>query len=163
MGRKLQSEYPYLSPKYNRDKNLLSKYGISLTDWNTLFLSQGSKCAICHSTEPRGRNWHTDHNHSSGKIRGILCGPCNSGIGKLQEDWRLFLKSAAYCLVSDYSEFDELKIAKRILETCLEIETNGKGHEGHSSEATEGGPQKEPSSTGRTDQAWVSSTTSWTR
>lgn len=38
-------------------------------------------------------NWHTDHCHTTGKVRGILCGWCNTALGKFQEDPNI-LKSA---------------------------------------------------------------------
>ena len=52
----------------------------------------------------------------------------------------------------DKNGLEDLRKAIHNIEILIELEY-GKGHEGHSSEATEGGPQKEPSSTGRADQA----------
>jgi len=82
---KWKTNNPEKYKESNRRTNLKILYDISLEGWNALFLSQDSKCAICFSEKPRGRNWHTDHCHTTGKIRGILCGWCNTGIGKLQE------------------------------------------------------------------------------
>jgi hypothetical protein len=96
LGRPLLSPYPYLSYEYHRNNNLVRKYGITLKEWNSLFDNQGKVCKICGADDPRGKNWHTDHNHTTGFIRGILCGWCNTGIGKLQENPELFAKALEY-------------------------------------------------------------------
>lgn len=88
--------YRYGTYEYYRNHSLLQKYGISLLEWEALFDSQGRVCAICDTDEKRGKNWHTDHNHVTGKIRGILCGWCNTALGKFQENKELLRKAAAY-------------------------------------------------------------------
>ena len=128
MGRKLQSEYPYRSTEYNRDKNLTKKYGISLKQWNKLFSFQGKVCAICGTDDPRGKNWHTDHNHETGKIRGILCGWCNTAIGKLQENPDLFDLAKIYLLVHNYKDkggIEDLRKAIHNIEILIELEQKG--------------------------------------
>lgn len=57
------------------------KYGLQPGEFARVFESQGRKCAICGGTEPRGRGWHTDHDHVTKKLRGILCKPCNTALG----------------------------------------------------------------------------------
>lgn len=57
-------------------------YGVSREDTDALLAAQGNACAICRSAEPKGRGqWHLDHDHVTGKIRGFLCRPCNNGLG----------------------------------------------------------------------------------
>ena len=63
-----------------------------------IFKSQGNKCAICKGTEPKGNNWHLDHDHKTGTNRGVLCGSCNRGIGYLQDDPSICTKAATYLL-----------------------------------------------------------------
>lgn len=62
---------------------------------------QGNKCAICGSEETdkrRGklRALAVDHDHETGKVRGLLCGACNKGIGLLKDDAEILRKAAAY-------------------------------------------------------------------
>jgi hypothetical protein len=88
--------YRYRTKDYNRNNNLLKLYKLTLDDWNALFKAQGNVCAICGTDEMRGHNWHTDHAHGSNIIRGILCGWCNTGIGKLQESAEIMRKAISY-------------------------------------------------------------------
>jgi hypothetical protein len=53
-------------------------YGISRAEFEDLLLSQEGKCKICQRKMNRP---HTDHDHISGRVRGLLCSTCNSGLG----------------------------------------------------------------------------------
>jgi len=54
---------------------------------------QGGVCAIC---KKKGRPLGVDHCHSTGKVRGILCGKCNSGLGFYDDDSDVMRAAAAY-------------------------------------------------------------------
>ena len=80
-----------------RNKLLKGKYGITLYQSKQLFDRQAGKCAACgrslefwNSPNPKGvrRNGYetcVDHDHESGRIRGILCFHCNTALGHLQD------------------------------------------------------------------------------
>lgn len=74
-------------PRKTKDYFLRKKYGITVEDWDELFESQGRACAACFSTSPgmngKKNGWATDHDHSTGLIRGILCNRCNLALGWL--------------------------------------------------------------------------------
>ena len=62
------------------------KYGLSPEQFSSLLKSQGYRCAICRSDSPRSkRGWNVDHDHNSGKVRGILCNYCNPLLGQAQD------------------------------------------------------------------------------
>ena len=82
--------------EYNRNHGLIRYYGITLQEWESLFNSQSRLCKICGSDEHRGKNWHTDHDHKTGKVRGILCNWCNTALGKFQESEDILKKAIAY-------------------------------------------------------------------
>lgn len=74
--------------------NLKSKYNLSIEEYHNILQSQDNKCAICGcDISNRNNNPHIDHNHKNGKVRGILCGNCNMGIGHLKDNV-LILKNA---------------------------------------------------------------------
>lgn len=77
------------TPEDRQTDRLRSKYGISLKDKLDLLAAQGGRCAICGRTDaPR---WEVDHCHrheaqtGAIKIRGILCGNCNSMLGMAKD------------------------------------------------------------------------------
>ena len=65
-----------------RAYSLKRKYGISLSDYDAMEKSQSGACWICKKV-PSGkrRNLHVDHDHATGKVRALLCGPCNGSLG----------------------------------------------------------------------------------
>jgi hypothetical protein len=59
-------------------------YGLTVAQWDDLLESQGGRCAICGTDDPRHSNgWSTDHSHDTGAVRGILCSVCNRTLGML--------------------------------------------------------------------------------
>lgn len=81
--------------------NYGSKFGISLEDYDRLFEKQGGKCAICGAVKPDAKHkgvahFCVDHDHVTGKVRGLLCSSCNTGIGKLQDSPEMLRKAIAY-------------------------------------------------------------------
>jgi hypothetical protein len=59
----------------------LKKYNLTIELWDALFNAQGRCCKICGSIESGGKGWATDHDHVTGKFRGILCNACNNLLG----------------------------------------------------------------------------------
>lgn len=71
-----------------RRHRLKKNYGLSLQEFNELLSAQSFSCACCGTTEPKGNSnqWHVDHCHETGAVRGLLCNACNIGIGCLGDD-----------------------------------------------------------------------------
>lgn len=76
-------------------RNFEKNYGITWEQRDAMLASQGGVCAICKSPDPKGRDWHMDHDHaccptkarSCGNcLRGLLCGRCNIAIGCFDDD-----------------------------------------------------------------------------
>ena len=53
-------------------------------------------CAICGSTKTKGKNWHADHDHSTGLFRGILCLDCNLLLGHATDSIELLERAIIY-------------------------------------------------------------------
>lgn len=66
------------------------RYGITLTDYNNMLVSQNNKCLLCmiefDSIPGRLSKPVIDHNHTTGKVRGLLCHPCNVALGLVKEN-----------------------------------------------------------------------------
>lgn len=78
-----------------RHEMRFKRYGITMADYDDMLASQHYSCAICHLVA-KGRELHIDHCHNSGKIRGLLCDQCNTGIGKLRHSPENALRAARY-------------------------------------------------------------------
>lgn len=77
------------------DTTLRRNYGITLEDFDKLFLKQNNGCAICGKLNKNGFRLAVDHNHKTGKIRGLLCSRCNSVLGNI-EDNKFLIKALSY-------------------------------------------------------------------
>lgn len=66
-----------------------SKYGITYADYEAKLLLQNNRCALCGKHKKNfTRRMHQDHNHASGRNRGIVCYFCNRRrIGRLTLEW----------------------------------------------------------------------------
>ena len=70
-----------------RNRHFKAKYGLSTTMRDALLAKQGFKCALCYeSLTLRGARTHVDHDHESGRVRGILCNRCNWYMAKVDAD-----------------------------------------------------------------------------
>ena len=77
-----------------RDGFLRSRYGITQAEYDALATAQDGRCALCHETPKRrretrlGEPWIglvVDHDHNSGRVRGLLCMGCNIAMGRIDK------------------------------------------------------------------------------
>jgi hypothetical protein len=71
------------------------RYGLSEAEFDALKEEQGGLCAICRR-EPNGRRLQIDHDHATGRIRGLLCGPCNMGLGQFRDSQDVLTSAVTY-------------------------------------------------------------------
>ena len=81
-----------------RNSTLKYRYGITQEEYEEIFNKQEGRCSICDKTSNRylTNNLDIDHDHNTGKVRGLLCNNCNRGIGHLQEDVNILRKAIEY-------------------------------------------------------------------
>ncbi len=96
--KKAKDRYSF---KVVRSKNLQDKFGISADEYELLLAAQGDVCAICGQKETakwkgRTRYLAVDHDHSTGRVRGLLCAACNTGIGQLGDSIERLENAIAY-------------------------------------------------------------------
>lgn len=73
----------------------LYKYGINKNDFDKLLSDQNNVCAICEE-ESDYNSLNVDHDHLTGRVRGLLCGNCNKGIGLFKDSSDLLIKASKY-------------------------------------------------------------------
>lgn len=85
--------------KANRKRHLImsrvARYGITVNDLNLLWETQRGVCAICGEILD-GKKYRIDHDHITGKVRGILCTSCNTGVGLLKDSPEVLINAARY-------------------------------------------------------------------
>ena len=100
---KYRGEHPAEFARGCRNSTLKKKYGITLYEVFKLWDEQGGRCKICDSKIARGDSsrkdasgLRVDHDHATGRVRGLLCVRCNSGLGNFLDNGGLLLKATAY-------------------------------------------------------------------
>jgi hypothetical protein len=79
----------------DRERKWRQKYGISRDDYYFLLDNQNGVCGICHEA-PNGKALCVDHDHSTGKVRGLLCNRCNRCLGLLKDDSKILRRAIDY-------------------------------------------------------------------
>lgn len=80
-------------------RQLLRRRRITRAEYDRRFTEQGGVCAICRLPAQRSgqpRLLDVDHSHETGRIRGLLCNPCNRAIGLFKNDTRLLQRTIEY-------------------------------------------------------------------
>lgn len=68
----------------------------TVAEFNQMLVDQDGKCAICEEECETGRQLALDHNHKTGKKRGLLCFNCNVMLGKANDDPARLMRAALY-------------------------------------------------------------------
>lgn len=78
--------------------NLKKRFGISLQYYDDLFEKQNGLCAICNGPSTDNKRLHIDHDHTTGKLRELLCARCNLGIGHFNDQIDVLAKAIQYLI-----------------------------------------------------------------
>lgn len=84
------------NPRTATNTRIKKRYGITIDDYESLIAAQGDACAICGGHERNGTLFSVDHDHDTGKVRGLLCRTCNAAIGLFQERIDLIESALSY-------------------------------------------------------------------
>ena len=80
-------------------KGLMRRYGVTDEWYFETLKNQKYTCDICESPEALGNGnkyFHVDHNHKTGKVRGLLCSRCNTALGNFRDSKETLLKAVEY-------------------------------------------------------------------
>lgn len=101
-NEKRKAEMRARTPDYKKESFIKSVYGITLKDYDDMFKKQGGVCFICGQKETRKNKYtgvcrlHIDHDHKTGKVRGLLCHSCNFGISAFMDSAQLLERAIEY-------------------------------------------------------------------
>jgi hypothetical protein len=70
---------------YNNDNFLAQEHNITKEELLNMKILQNNKCKICGKDFTKCRRV-IDHDHKTGKVRGLLCGNCNTALGMISDD-----------------------------------------------------------------------------
>ena len=85
-----------------RKRDLWNKYQLTQEDWDGMYSKQQGLCALCLKSLD-GIKVCVDHDHKTGRVRGLLCNDCNHGLGKFRDDPETLIRAANYLAASTIS------------------------------------------------------------
>lgn len=98
--------------RMTREHRALLTYKLTVEEWEQLYEAQNGACAICGIPKPR-LELSIDHNHVTGKVRGLLCPLCNTLIGFARER-TIFLERAAAYLYAETHNLNALDVTATV-------------------------------------------------
>jgi len=83
--------------EYRKKYKLKTHYGLTTEEFSDMIKKQNNKCKIC---QYEMNTPQVDHNHTTGKVRALLCRNCNTSLGLLKEDTKVLYNMISY--INDY-------------------------------------------------------------
>lgn len=80
----------------NHESRVQRVYGLQPGQYGQIYAYQDGRCAICQRATGATKKLAVDHDHKTGLVRGLLCGPCNKIIGQLRDDRRAVMRLYQY-------------------------------------------------------------------
>jgi hypothetical protein len=117
--------YKELNPEKHRatqeNADLQKHYGITTEQRDEMLKSQDYRCAICRSEHSgrKGMNWCVDHCHTTKKVRGVLCHPCNSLLGYAKDNRKTLAAAIQYLAIH---QEDSTELRRLSWEPIKEVE-----------------------------------------
>lgn len=99
--RKRHRDFYFAHPEYKQNTNevvkRLMRYGITKDQYTQLLITQQYKCQICKKHQDTlNKSLSVDHDHKTGKVRGLLCGSCNLFLGLARDNTQLLQAGIEY-------------------------------------------------------------------
>lgn len=92
-----RAAYKSANKRLLKSGQLKHHYGLTIEEYDAMLSSQGHKCAICRrSAQEFTTALAVDHDHKTGKVRGLLCSNCNNGLGRFKDDPAVMSAAVAY-------------------------------------------------------------------
>lgn len=83
--------------RWSWERNLCLR-GLTVADYEAMVEAQEGCCALCGTDKPWARSdkWAVDHDHETGKVRGLLCHACNKALGLFKDNPVVMRRAAEY-------------------------------------------------------------------
>lgn len=94
-SRKYHNENKATRSFQNKMWKIENRFGITIDKYESMLAAQDYGCKICQGND-LDRSLAIDHNHETGKVRGLLCSKCNRGLGYFQDNVELLQKAIDY-------------------------------------------------------------------
>ncbi len=91
-------------PESHRERHLIRKYGVDLAAYEKMLSNQKGKCAICGKEQERA--FDVDHDHKTGRVRGLLCSNCNRMLGHAQDNPQKLIAASKYLELSSLGQHE---------------------------------------------------------
>ena len=115
MSSEYQKKYAAKNPEkiklLSRSGELRRNFGLSMQDYEDMLKIQNGVCAICQQKCNTENNLAVDHDHNSGKVRGLLCKNCNTAIGLLKENTDTLKKAFNYLEIHKILQSLEMELS----------------------------------------------------
>lgn len=104
-GKQVKREYQQklerkVASRLSMRKHFLMKlYSLTVFEYDLLLANQNGCCAICKKAI-ESKQLSVDHDHVTGKVRGLLCNNCNLGLGNFKDDEKFLLNAVQYLIQS---------------------------------------------------------------
>lgn len=101
-GRKWRERNKHKQRQMDLKSRLKTRYNLSVEQYKAMLDGQEGVCAICKSDSPQRKNslgFFVDHCHETGKIRGLLCHPCNLAVGWIDKNRKNIDKAKTYSIM----------------------------------------------------------------
>ena len=102
-----------------RAEHLMRKFDMTIEQYDARLEAQGGGCCICSRPPREDISLHVDHDHSTGKVRGILCFRCNNALADFGEDPAILRKAMAYLIAHTPGVEEEIELARRRVRTLV--------------------------------------------
>ena len=84
----------------SRERLYHKKYNLSFSEYDAMVVRQGGRCSVC-GISPKNERLSVDHDHQTGKVRGLLCRRCNSTLSWVKDSSILLRGLAEYLEISN--------------------------------------------------------------
>jgi hypothetical protein len=108
--KKRSKLYAFNNYQIGRNAHLKRTYNITIKQYHQIYKDQNGYCAICGNTKGNNKVFHVDHDHLTGKVRGLLCNKCNKSLGGFQDSPEILQKAIDYLNKHNGTENYKLKI-----------------------------------------------------